>query len=83
MVNLHLGDFPYRTIPASSYRAGTGGEGNLADSAIAHAGDFLKQAGTFAGTSRENLADSLKMPDMVNGSIRALRDVVTDCYSNN
>ena len=54
----------------------------FADDTIAYANDFLKQADTFAQMSRENLTDILKMLDAINGSIRALCDVVTDCYVN-
>ena len=55
----------------------------FADSTIAHINDFLKQADAFARISRENLTDILKMLDAVNGSIRALYNVITDCYTNN
>lgn len=54
----------------------------FADGVIAYANDFLKQADTFAQMSQENLRDVLKMLDAINSSIRALSDVVADCYSN-
>lgn len=54
----------------------------FADATIAHTNDFLNQADAFAQMSRENLMDILKMLDAINGSIRALCDVITDCYSN-
>lgn len=54
----------------------------FADTTIKHTNDFLKQEDTFAQMSRENLTDILKMLDAVNGSIRALCNVITDCYAN-
>lgn len=54
----------------------------FADATIAHTNDFLKQEGTFDQMSRENLMDILKMLDAINGSIRALSNVITDCYAN-
>ena len=54
----------------------------FADDTIAHTNDFLKQEDTFAQMSRENLKDILKMLDAINGSIRALSNVITDCYAN-
>ena len=54
----------------------------FADATIAHTNDFLKQADTFAQMSKEQLTDILKMLDAINGSIRALSNVITDCYAN-
>lgn len=54
----------------------------FADDTIAHTNDFLKQEDTFAQMSRENLKDILKMLDAINGSIRALSNVITNCYAN-
>ena len=54
----------------------------FADDTIAHTNDFLKQEDTFAQMSRENLTEILKMLDAINGSIRALCTVITDCYAN-
>ena len=58
------------------------GMAHFADDTIAHTNDFLKQEDTFAQMSRENLKDILKMLDAINGSIRALSNVITDCYAN-
>lgn len=54
----------------------------FADATIAHANDFLNQADVFAQMSRENLMDILKMMDAINSSVRALGDVITNCYVN-
>lgn len=54
----------------------------IADATIAHANDFLNQADVFAQMSRENLMDILKMMDAINSSVRALGDVITNCYVN-
>ena len=54
----------------------------FADATIAHANDFLNQADVFAQMSRENLMDILNMMDAINSSVRALGNVITNCYVN-
>ena len=54
----------------------------FADATIAHANDFLNQADVFAQMSRENLMDILNMMDAINSSVRAVGNVITNCYVN-